>query len=324
MPLRTGTSLQADIDTLEVAHHPLIEGLLYQRHVTFIAGEPGVGKSILSSQIAMSLSSGTMAFGSLTVPKPRRVYYLQLEGSYPDTIDRIRRMRTKVPVTTENLAWDFRTGLDLLDNTQGQALLMDIASWGSPDLLIVDPLYQAVFGELSAELPTKALLKFIDIARERFDPLAVLLNHHTRKASYGSDGKIIDEADPFYGSQWLKAYVDASYTLRASPGRYKDRVFLKNQKDRYSVGLNELILHYDPETDTLDTDAPFDEQSPYERGVKYLAACKAAGGTTDFFDVLDKCKVSHRNLRRIQQSLLAKGLLRCDKRLEHKKIWEPV
>src|SRR3990167_1938779 len=208
MAMRSGDALQADLDTLQVAHHPLVEGLLYQGHTTFIAGEPGGGKSIVATQLALSLSSGSAAFGTLAVAAPRRVYYLQLEGSYPDTIDRIRRMLTKVPVTPANLAWDFRTGLDLLDPNQASQLLTDITSWAVPDLLVIDPLYQAVFGELSAELPTKALLRFLDRARMMFPSCAILLIHHTRKTSYGSDGKKIQEADPFYGSQWLKAYVD--------------------------------------------------------------------------------------------------------------------
>ena len=323
MPARSGDDLQRDIDTLEVSHQPLVEGLLYQRHITFIAGEPGGGKSIIATQLALSLSSGTIALGSLAVPQPRRVYYLQLEGSYPDTIDRIRRMRTKVPMNTANLAWDFRTGLDLLSPLQGQELLMDIGTWGNPDLLIIDPLYQAVFGELSAELPTKALLKFIDIARTRFDPVAVLLVHHTRKPSY-SEGRKVKEEDPFYGSQWLKAYVDSSYILSSGHGKYTDHVFLTNKKDRYSVAIKELLLHYDPETDTVTTDAPFEEQSPYERVVKHLAACKAAGRTTDFFETSSVTKTSFRHLRRLMLTLLKKGMLRADKYEGHKKIWEPV
>lgn len=322
MPVRSGDDLQRDIDTLEVSHHPLVEGLLYQRHVTFIAGEPGGGKSIIATQLALALSSGSMVFGSLAVPQPRRVYYLQLEGSYPDTIDRIRRMRTKVPVNTTNLAWDFRTGLDLLSPLQGQEMIMDISTWGNPELLIVDPLYQSVFGELSAELPTKALIKFLDVARAHFDPCAILLIHHTRKASYASDGRKIKEDDPFYGSQWLKAYVDESYVLSSGDGPYKDHVFLTNKKDRYSVGVKELLLHYDPETDTVSTDAPLAEQSPYERVIKYLALCHREQRTTHFFEVAKETSISFRHLRRLVPVLCSKGLLVANRREGHRKIWE--
>lgn len=325
MPLRSGSLLQQDLETLEVTHTPLVEGLVYQGHVTFIAGEPGGGKSIIATQLALALSAGEPAFGSMAVKGPKRVYYLQLEGSYPDTIDRMRRMRTKVGINTDNIAWDFRTGLDLLDNTQGAALLADIATWGVPDLLIVDPLYQAVFGELSAELPTKALLRFIDVARLRFPDLAILLIHHTKKATFTViNGKKVKEEDPFYGSQWLKAYVDASYLLRQpETGRYKDHVFLTNRKDRYSVAVKELLLHYDPETDTVSTDAPLSEQSPYERVVKFLAACKGEGRTTHFFEVVEHAKISVRHLRRLTPSLVEKGYLKCGKYEGHKRLWHP-
>lgn len=319
---RTGALLQQDLETLHVTHTPLIEGLLHRGHVTFMAGEPGGGKSILATQLALSLSSGTRAFGSLAVEGPRRVYYLQLEGSYPDTIDRIRRMRTRVPILTQNLAWDFRTGLNLLDNTQGAEILIDLANWGEPDLLVVDPLYQAVFGELSAEMPTKALLRFIDVARARFPQMAILLVHHTRKPSYDK-GMKVKEDDPFYGSQWLKAYVDASYLLTSGAGRYKDHVFLSNKKDRYSVSVKELTLHYDPETDTVDMDIPEDEQSPYERVSRYLAKCKSDERDTHFFEVMAECRISVRHLRRMAPVLVEKGLLRMGKYQGHKKIWHP-
>ena len=321
--IRTGPSLKEDLATLEVQHTPLVEGLLYERHVSFIAGEPGGGKSILAMQTALALSSGTPVFGSLSVPKPRRVYYLQLEGSYPDTIDRMRRMQQRVPIDPQNLIWDFRKGLNLLDLKESNTLLADLAAYAPIDLLILDPLYQAVFGELAGEMPTKALVRFVDTAREHLAPCAILLIHHTKKPSTDREGKKVVEDDPFYGSQWLKAYVDSSYILKKGTGKYTDHVFLMSKKDRYSVSAKQLLLHYDPETDTVSTDIPEAEQSPYERVVKYLSTCKREGRTTHFFEVADATKISVRHLRRLIPVMVERGLLRVGKYEGHKRLWHP-
>ena len=179
-----------------------------------------------------------------------------------------------------------------------------------------------MFGELSAELPTKALIRFLDVALARFPAMAIVLVHHTKKPSYTSEGKPLEEDAPCYGSQWLKAYVDPSYLLRASSGR-KDHVVLINKKDRHSACLKELILHYDPESDTVSTDAPPGQQSGYERTVNYLKLCKAEGRTTDFYEVLEATGISTQHLRRIQVQLLSKGMLICDKFNGKKRIWEP-
>ena len=324
MPGRSGEALRLAIASASSHQQALVDEFLYERNVLMLAGAPGTGKSILAAQLALALTTGSVTFGSLQVPHPRSVYYLQLEGSEQDAFERLRRMGAKIPTDTEHLCWDFRKGLNLLDHKQALALLTDIAAWRKPDLLILDPLYQTVFGELSAELPTKALIRFLDMALTKFDPMAILLVHHTKKPSYSATGTLIDEDDPFYGSQWLKAYVDTSYLLKGAKTARKDHVVLVNKKDRHSSCAKELFLHYEPETDTVTTDVAADQQSGYERVLNYLRVVKGTGFSTDFYEVMEKCTLSYQHLRRIQLQLLAKGMIRCDKYSGKKKLWEVI
>ena len=322
----TGDDLAFAIQTATIERPAVADEFLYEGDVLMLVGEPGVGKSILTTQLACSLTSGIPIFDFFKTPTPRAVYYLQLEGRPEQAYERMQRMSQKIRLNSALFYWDCRRGLDLLDRIQVEALLRDIAAWGQPiGLLVIDPLYQAVFGEIARELPAKAIIRFLDAARTLFKPCAILLVHHTKKSSYTREGKKVEEDDSFFGSQWLKAYVDTSFLLTVGGGRYAgEQVMLICKKSRGGDVVKDLILHYEPETDTVTADAPFEEQSGYERVSKFLLKVKSEHRNTDFFEIMNACKMSYRQVRYIQIALLKAGKLRCDKLLGKKKIWEPV
>ena len=322
----TGDDLTLAIQTATSERPALAEDFLYEGDVLMLSGESGVGKSLLTTQLACSLTLGQRIYDFLAVPKVRAVYYLQLEGEPEQAYERMQRMTPKVRRDSKLLYWDARDGIDLLDRLQAESLLKDIAAWGvPPELLIIDPLYQSVFGELAREMPSKALIRFLGAARKLFKPCAILLVHHTKKLSYDRMGKPIEEADPYFGSTWLKAFVNTSFLVKPGQGQYAgDQVMLTCKKSRGSDVIRDLILHFDPETDTVSADAPVEEQSGYERVSKFLLEVKKSGKYSNFFEVRDACKISTRQLRYVQLALLRSGRLRCDKWDGHKKIWEPV
>lgn len=323
----TGDNLTLAIQTATTERPALVSDFLYEGDVLMLTGEPGVGKSIITTQLVCSLTLPQRVFDFFTVPQARIVYYLQLEGEPEQAYERMQRMSPKVSRNSDLLYWDARPqGIDLLNPIETQTILKEIAGWGKkPDLIVLDPLYQSVFGELARELPSKAIIRFLGAARTLFKPCAFLLVHHTKRTSYTKDGKPIEEVDPYFGSTWLKAFINTSFLLKAGGGQYAgDQVMLVCKKSRGADVIRDLILHYDPETDTVSADAPFDEQSGYERVSKYLIECKQAGKDSNFFDVRDACKISSRQLRYVQIALLKSGRLMCDKRKGHMRIWEPL
>ena len=323
----TGDNLSLAIQTATTERPALAEGFLYEGDVLMLFGEAGIGKSILTTQLACSFTLGMPLYDFFKVPTPRTVYYLQLEGEPEQAYERMSRMTPKLARDSTLLYWDARpVGIDLMVDLQRETLLKDIAGWGKkPDLIIVDPLYQSVVGELAREIPSKAIIRFVGAARTLFKPCAIILVHHTKKPSYTREGKQIEEVDPYFGSTWLKAFVNTSFLLKPGGGRYAgSQVMLVCKKSRGSDVIKDLILHYEPETGTVTADAPFEEQSGYERVSKHLIAMKAARKTTNFFEVRDVCKLSDRQLRYVQIALLRAGKLKCDKSQGHIKIWEPV
>jgi AAA domain/DnaB-like helicase N terminal domain len=62
-------------------HEWLVEGLLPAGMLAFVAGPPKKGKTWLGLGLALAVATGTPLFGAYTVPEPRAVLYVALEGS---------------------------------------------------------------------------------------------------------------------------------------------------------------------------------------------------------------------------------------------------
>ena len=87
----------------------LIEpGLLPPQGILFVGGEPKVGKSILVSNLALSLAAGVDRMG-FPIPAPRRVLICQFELPVPQFVSRLATMRRSLgAVADQHLLVDTR------------------------------------------------------------------------------------------------------------------------------------------------------------------------------------------------------------------------
>lgn len=319
--LRYGQALLEDLENLTIVSHPLIEDFLYTPKVTMLAAEPGMGKSLIATQIALSLSSATPCFGMLPVKRPARVYYLQLEGDYEEFIERMRLMRQVVPLNADNLCWDTTSVLNVLKPDHADAVFKRIKKWGSPDLIILDPIYRAVGGGLSKDEPASAFVQFSSQMKEQFK-CAQLLLHHTHRANKDREGRVIEEDDPFYGSQWLKAHVDVSYLLKAENTDHSTSS-LNNKKSRGANVLKYISLEYHPESMTCSMRFNPGEGDALTRILTYLNFCKQSGKDTDFYQIATACSISHAHLRRHCDNPQLLEKVELINRRPNKTIWRP-
>lgn len=300
---RTGSALTEDLATLTSCLTPVIPDFLYCGTTTMLASDPGVGKSIISMQLALALSSGTTLFGSFPIPAPQRVYYLQLEGSYYHSLERMRLMREVVPLSTENLCWDMGEGFNVLRPADWLALEQRIATFGHPQVIIIDPIYMLVVGGLSEDRPASAFVRFSNALMQTFG-CANWLNHHTHRPHY-ANGEQMEEEDPFYGSQWLKAHVDASWLLtRIGNGLVR----LSCRKDRHSTLRKQIDLFYHEESMTCE-EIHFGSAPAMTRVLNFLNECKKQNVTTTFSEIRAKTGVSHAHLRRLQNEIRGMGIV---------------
>src|SRR3990167_7510185 len=110
-----GVNLELAVRNRPPARDALIEGLLYRNTATMLAADPATGKSTVITQAMLQLTSGEPVFGYYHVPMPRNVYYLQLEGSLDETLERIGYMSSMIGIDYNRLCWDMPTLLNCLD-----------------------------------------------------------------------------------------------------------------------------------------------------------------------------------------------------------------
>ena len=301
---RTGSDLLADIATFSHSLPVLVPDFLYGQTVTMLAADPGAGKSIISMQLALSLTSATPLFGTLPIPEPKRVYYLQLEGAYHHSLERLRLMQTVIPLSAEKLCWDMGEGLNVMREQDCLNLEKRIATFGKPDLIILDPMYMAVSGGLAEDRSASAFVRFSNRLLQTFG-CSLWHNHHTHRTRYAKDGEEVQESDPFYGSQWLKAHMDASWHLSRNAS---NKVRLECKKDRNSSLTHRIDLVYHEDSMTCEN-ILYQDSAAMTRVMNFLSECKKRNMVTTFAEIQSKTGVSHAHLRRLKNEIGRLGIV---------------
>src|SRR5713226_1953875 len=94
-------------------------GLLPPQGILFVGGEPKVGKSLLVTNLALSLAAGSDRTG-FSIPAPRRVLICQFELPVPQFVGRLAVMRRAMGTAADHhLLVDTRATGHLLCAPQG-------------------------------------------------------------------------------------------------------------------------------------------------------------------------------------------------------------
>ena len=291
-PPITGSMLLKALNRTLERRAALAEGFIYEHTITMIAADPGLGKSTISTQLAVELSSGLPVFGLFHVAKPVKVLYIQAERSCIEVLERLDIINKVIPIIHDNLyLTDEYQRFNLLNYDHVDYFIRCVRR-DCPDvgLIIVDPIYATVSGGLSNDLPASAFTKAM--SRLQVETGAALLyNHHTVKPQHSRDGAIIEKEDPFYGSQWLKAHVTGSYYMKG----HENGVKLLCKKDNYNLLTKSIHLEYNPETEL--SSIPVKEIATLERLKVYLRKQEIDKKTFTFEDMKTHLGCAVRNLR---------------------------
>jgi len=242
----TGDKLIEAITTAKKKRAPIAEGLLYEQTILMIAADPGVGKSTISTQVAVELSSGLPIFGVFQPPRAMKVLYVQTERSIIELIERLEVINKTIPISKDNLVITSEYQMLNLLNYEHLIVFIQCIKRDCPqvDVIFIDPIYCMVSGGLSKDEPASAFTKAMSLLQKETGA-TLWYNHHTVKPSYDNSGSKIEKTDPFYGSQWLKAHVTGSYYMKE---RKDEGVSLLKKKDNYNLMPHQIDLEYNPET----------------------------------------------------------------------------
>lgn len=237
--LPLGTFLSADIK--EPA--PLVEGLIPSGTITMLAGQHKVGKTMLMSQLALSVASGVSWVGHHT--HRTKVLYLNYEVA-PWSFK--RRLQKQVEGLSK------LTGTDIRKAASGNMLVQslpelrlnkhsDLTELGTyaanhgVGLIVVDPIRGAFQGDRNKdETVDRVMQELLDRIVKR-SGAAIILGHHMRKPPSGEDTT---------GSTWeMKGsggFADAADQI----------ITLRRSKDDHRIVVASFTLRHYEEPDELE------------------------------------------------------------------------
>ncbi len=257
------------------------------------SADPGVGKSTISTQVAVELAAGLPVFGVYEVPRPMKVLYIQSERSIIEILERLESLEKRLPIMNKNLFVTSQyQGLNLLIPDH-QDLFIKCVKRDCPqaDIIFIDPIYCMVSGGLKDDIPASAFTKAMSNLQSATSA-TLWYNHHTVKAQY-NNGEKYEKDDPFYGSQWLKAHVTGSYHLK----KHGKGTQLALKKDNYRILPDSIELQYDEETGLSTVE--FEDMPAIDKVRAFINSRKIDQKEFTFNDMRDATKVSTRRLRQL-------------------------
>lgn len=182
-------------------------GIMREKGRTVIYGKYKSLKSILAMNMALCVGGGTDWLGWDTPAGGTKVLYLQIEMSHSSIQERLRAMLGHWELTKDRLyrqqtiIWS--EPFIKLDTKEGMSLLYKWLLEYKPSLLIIDPLYKVMSGNI---LDPNAVRVFLDSLDKiiSIHECSVLIVGHTRKGEYNEWG-----SDDLIGSMFFSAWADA-------------------------------------------------------------------------------------------------------------------
>ncbi len=216
----TGTDLRTAVLK---GSNPLIENFIYERDNILLVGKEKSNKSTLAMQICCHLSCAEPLFGDFDIPHAVNCVYIQTEGKLANTKANYINMTKALPHNDNNLLFLYYPRLPL-NRPEGLSIVKsDIDSWKKPDLIVVDPLYQSMFGKIEEQEASSAMTGNLRILGETYQS-AILLIHHAHRLKRNQNHQIIDEGDDaVFGSFVWKAFPETVFLIQKVKGHKNNR-----------------------------------------------------------------------------------------------------
>lgn len=205
---------------------PIIDSFLYERDNAILVGKAKMGKSILAQQMAFSISCGGEFLNEFKTKKGNCLY-IQLEGKLGQTRNNINNMLEGVDWQEDNFNLLYYFGLSL-NNSYGLDILLKLIDgriaegMPKPILIIIDPLYMAMQGNLCDQEQASNMCRHLRIIGDRYSS-SILIIHHEHRIKHDDKGRIIMEGEEaLFGSFVWQAFPDHIFLLNNIRGKGKE------------------------------------------------------------------------------------------------------
>jgi hypothetical protein len=189
----------------------LVEPLVCSGSLGFIGGEPKVTKSWFGLHIGLAVSTASKVLGNFTVPKRRKVLYLQEEDSVAMVKKRVSQLVAGCGMPVPEDAYFhhvIRSGFKI-DNSGWVERLRKELSLFRPELFIVDVFNRVHLQDENDQRGMTNVMNSFDSLRREFG-CAIIIVHHFRKHTMGSSSR---GQQRLRGSSVLAGYAENSMYL---------------------------------------------------------------------------------------------------------------
>jgi hypothetical protein len=170
------------LDTADEDYDWIVPDLLERGDRLMLTGFEGLGKSMLTRQLAVMIAAGTHPFQWARTFEPRRVLYIDCENSERQSRRKFRPLarasessRHRVPDGGMRLIHK-PNGLDLTRKDDEDWLLERVTAH-QPDVLFIGPFYRLHNANLNDELPARRTVSVLDKARNSVGCALVIEAH---------------------------------------------------------------------------------------------------------------------------------------------------
>lgn len=214
-------------------------GLLYKGTKAIFYGKYKSLKSMLVQNLGICLTRGEQWLGFRVPENGVSVLYLQLE--IPHALLRRRYLRmTHGCGDSRQRYWIWTEHFLKLDSSAGYEELRKQIRDLEPQVLIIDPIYKVISGDIKEQSNIQPLLDNLDRLIEEFG-ISIILVGHTKKSALG-DGKGKEEwgSDDLIGSSIFSAWADSIVKIERGDGylRLKFDVIRHAEEDIGNLEVN--------------------------------------------------------------------------------------
>lgn len=180
------------------------EGILNVGNKAVLYGKPKTLKSAALKRLMLNVADGTDWLGFHTARA--KVLYVQLELTPYEVQERLKIMTTTLGA--EERCTIATTNYLKLDTKEGMRELDEAVEKVAPELVIIDPVYKVLSGDMLKAVTVMPLLDHIDQLLDKH-PIGVVLAHHQRKGQMNDKHGAKDQgAEEMAGAFLFSAWPD--------------------------------------------------------------------------------------------------------------------
>ena len=242
-PPATTITVEKLLATEYESQPPIIsQGVLHEGDGLLIAGEGGVGKSMLRLELAVHLAMGWEWLEMFEVPKAKKVLMLQYENSERTEKVRLKYMMEGMGIQTMpngSISWIKRTRENRPDLTQkqGQERLYEIVAEQQPEVIIYDCLSNLHTANENDNIKMRNVMDIFKDIDARFKTASIVVHHFGKPSDQYTTTKY-----RVRGATAITDWADCVFTYTHQAHEHKVLRYLENTKMRNAKEIKALLL----------------------------------------------------------------------------------